>query len=65
VLEERKDYAIGSARNPMTAAQIEDKFLDCATQVLSMDVARKILATLRALPEQRSLAELWPLLRSA
>jgi len=65
VLEQRNDYASGSTRRPMTAAQIEDKFLDCAVQAVSTDVAKKILTMLNALPAQRSLAELWSLLRKA
>ena len=65
VLEQRNDDASGSTRKPMTTAQIEEKFHDCAAQAVSADVAKKILAILNKLPQQRSLAELWPLLRQA
>ena len=65
VLEHRKDQASGSARNPMTPAQLEDKFMDCAVQAASPDVAKKILAALNALPDRRSLADVWPLLGKA
>jgi len=65
VLEERKDYAIGSARNPMTAAQIEDKFFDCAAQTVDQETAKKILAILNTLPSGGNLNALWPLLRKA
>jgi 2-methylcitrate dehydratase PrpD len=65
VLEQRNDHASGSERNPMTAAQIEEKFLDCATQTVSADAAKRILAFLNTLPERHSFAELWPLLRKA
>jgi hypothetical protein len=47
----------------MSPAQIEDKFLDCAAQAIAPDAAQRILATLRALGEQDSFAEFWPLLR--
>jgi hypothetical protein len=62
VFEERRDTATGSKSMPMSQAQLEDKFLDCATQTLPSDTARKILAALNALPGQASFNELWPLL---
>jgi 2-methylcitrate dehydratase PrpD len=65
VLEQRKDFASGSLNNPMTAAQIEGKFLDCAAQAVSPDVAKKTLAVLNRLPSGDSLSELWPLFRKA
>ena len=63
VVEARKDFASGSAKSPMTTAQIEEKFLDCAMQIMSKDAARKVYAFLDALPSQRSLDPLWPMLR--
>jgi len=63
VLEQRKDYASGSYRNPITPAQIQEKFLDCATQIMSADAARRIYAFLDTLPAQPSLDPLWPMLR--
>jgi len=63
VLEQRKDFASGSARNPMTPAQIEEKFMDCAAQIMSAEAARRIYAFLDTLPAQRSLDGLWPMLR--
>ncbi len=65
VFEQRKDYGSGSNRLPMTTAQIEEKFFDCAAQVMSADVAKKILAILNRLPTGENLNELWPLLRKA
>ena len=65
VFEQRRDYATGSQQMPMTQAQIEDKFLDCAVQALPADAARKVLAALNALPGQASFNEFWPLLRPA
>jgi 2-methylcitrate dehydratase PrpD len=63
VLEQRKDYASGSYRNPITSMQIQEKFLDCATQIMSADAARQIYTFLDALPAQPSLDPLWPMLR--
>jgi 2-methylcitrate dehydratase PrpD len=63
VFEERKDFGSGSNKNPMSQAQIEVKFLDCAMQVVNEDTARRVLAFLGKLPEQESFADFWPLLR--
>jgi 2-methylcitrate dehydratase PrpD len=61
--EARVDYQTGSIQKPMTQAQVEEKFLDCATQTVSAETARKILAVLNTLPGRPSLDDLWPLLR--
>jgi 2-methylcitrate dehydratase PrpD len=63
VIEQRNDYATGSTHNPMTRAQVEEKFTDCATQAVSAENARKILAALDALPGRASFDDVWPLLR--
>ncbi len=63
VLEQRKDFGSGSNRNPMSSAQIEGKFFDCAAQVMTAERAKKILSFLNTLPEQRSFKEFWPLLQ--
>jgi 2-methylcitrate dehydratase PrpD len=63
--EQRRDYATGSQKLPMTPAQLEDKFLDCASQAISADAARTVLALLNALPARASFNDLWPLLRKA
>jgi 2-methylcitrate dehydratase PrpD len=63
VLEQRKDVASGSTRNPMTTAQIEEKFIDCATQIMSADAASQVYAFLDTLPARPSLGPLWPMLR--
>jgi hypothetical protein len=47
----------------MTPAQIEEKFLDCATQIMSADAARQVYAFLDTLPARPSLDPLWPMLR--
>ena len=65
VLEARRDYATGSPKVPMTQAQVEEKFLDCATQALSPEASKKVLAALNALPDLPSFNDVWPLLRRA
>jgi 2-methylcitrate dehydratase PrpD len=61
--EQRVDDQTGSIKKPMTQAQVEAKFLDCAAQSVNADVAGKILAALNALPARPSFADVWPLLR--
>ncbi len=61
--EQRVDYQTGSIQNPMTQAQVENKFRDCAAQSVNAEVAGKILAVLNALPARASLDDFWPLLR--
>jgi 2-methylcitrate dehydratase PrpD len=56
--------ASGTAKNPMSAAQMREKFFDCAGHAgLEQAVAEKIAATLDHLGDQPSFAEFWPLLR--
>jgi 2-methylcitrate dehydratase PrpD len=61
--EQRRDYATGSKQVPMTQAQLEEKFLDCAAQAVPADTSRKILAALEALPDRPSFDDFWPLIR--
>ena len=42
-LEQLRVYASGTRQYPMSPAQIEDKFLDCAAQALAPDAAKQIL----------------------
>jgi 2-methylcitrate dehydratase PrpD len=65
VFEQRKDFGSGSNRNPMTQAQIEAKFYDCAAQAVDADTAKKLLSFLNTLPKQQGFDPLWPLLRKA
>jgi 2-methylcitrate dehydratase PrpD len=61
--EQRVDHQTGSIKNPMTQAQVENKFRDCAAQSVKPDVAGKILVALNALPAQPSFDDFWPLIR--
>jgi 2-methylcitrate dehydratase PrpD len=57
-------YASGTAKNPMSPAQMREKFFDCAAHAgVERPVAEKIAATLDRLGEQPSFADFWPLIR--
>ncbi len=58
-------YPIGSQQTPMSAAQIEAKFVDCAVPTLDEGTARRMFATWQTLSAQTSFAGLWPLLHRA
>src|SRR5262245_21186360 len=62
-LERLRFHASGSAKIPLTKAQIHDKFMSCATEAVDNSVAEKIFAALNTLGEQRSFDEFWPLIR--
>ncbi len=64
VLEEKVWFASGSVQNPMTPAQNEAKFRDCARLTLQDDPARRAFEWLSRLPQQTSFDALWPLLRT-
>jgi 2-methylcitrate dehydratase PrpD len=63
VLEQRNNNASGSTKKPMTKAQLEGKFSDCAAQAVSTEAGKQILAFLNTLPDQRTFEGFWPLLR--
>jgi 2-methylcitrate dehydratase PrpD len=65
VFEVRKDFSTGSIKLPMSQAQLEDKFNDCAAQVIDKGRAAQILAILNALPDRASFDDFWPLFRKA
>ncbi|MDO9435182.1 MmgE/PrpD family protein [Hydrogenophaga sp.] len=64
-VERSKYYPSGSRQVPMTRAQIEEKFMVCATTALKPDAASKLLVILGQLGEQSSSDALWPLLKPA
>ena len=65
VFEARKDFSTGSVKQPMTQAQLEEKFYDCAAVVVDKGRAAKILAILNELPSRASFDDFWPLFRKA
>ena len=50
--EQRRDYATGSAKIPLTPAQLQEKFMDCATQTVSADAAKKLFAFVNTIDKQ-------------
>ena len=57
-------YASGTAKNPMSAAQMREKFFDCAAHAkVERPVVETIATMLGKLGDQASFDELWPLLR--
>ncbi len=63
--EQRRDYATGSAKIPLTPAQLEEKFMDCATQTVSADTAKKLFAFVNTFEKQEAFGEFWTLIRKA
>lgn len=61
-LEGAKYYPTGSRQVPMSKAQIEDKFMTCATGAISPDAARRVLGITSTLGADPSMRPLWPLL---
>ena len=63
--ELQRDHATGSKQVPMTPAQVEEKFIDCATQTVSADAARKLFAIVTTFGNQPSFGEFFSLVRKA
>lgn len=63
-LERAKYYPSGSVQVPMTKAQIEEKFMVCATTAIKPDAAKKLFTMLSSIGEQPSSDEMWPLLKA-
>jgi hypothetical protein len=64
-LERLRYYASGTLQFPLTPAQIEAKFMDCAVQAVDKDRAGKIFAALQTLGDAPSFDDFWPLVRGA
>ena len=63
--QEQRDYPIGSTQVPLTKAQVEEKFMDCATQTISADAARKLFAIVSTINERPSFGDFWSLVQKA
>lgn len=61
--ELQRDVRTGNPEMPFTPAQVEEKFMDCATQTLSADVAKKLFAIVRTLEKQESFGDFFSLIR--
>lgn len=57
--------ATGSYRQPLSRADIEAKFMECARLAIAGPRARELLDMLSTLGEARSLERLWPILRGS
>ena len=64
-LTEVVDHATGTPDNPMSDAQLEDKFRALAGRTLSEAQVERALSRLWALEELESVGELFPLLRAS
>ena len=63
--EHQRDYSTGSKQIPMTQTQIEEKFMDCATQTIDAATARKLFALVNNIMERPNFAEFWALAAKA
>jgi len=63
--ELQRDVRTGMPQLPFTAAQVEEKFMDCATQTVSADSAKKLFAIVNTIDKQASFGEFWTLIRKA
>ena len=61
--EEQRDYPIGSTQVPLTKAQVEEKFMDCATLTIKPDAAKKVFAIISNFPAQPSFGDFWSLVK--
>jgi len=61
--EKLRYYASGTPQFPLTPAQIEAKFTDCAAQAVDKDTAGRIFAAMQTLGQAPSFDALWTLLR--
>jgi hypothetical protein len=64
-LERLRYYASGTLQFPLTPAQIETKFMDCAAQAVNKETAGRIFAALQTLGDAPSFDGFWPLVRGA
>jgi 2-methylcitrate dehydratase PrpD len=62
-VEKLRYYASGTQQFPLTPAQVEGKFMDCAAHAVSRETADKIFAAMQTLGETPSFDALWPLVR--
>ncbi len=64
-VEKLRYYASGTPQFPLTPAQVEEKFMDCAAQAVDKATAQKIFAAMQTIGTAPSFDALWPLVRQA
>ena len=62
-VERMRYYASGTPQVPLTKEQVEEKFFSCAERAVDKTAATNLFAFLNRLEDQRSLAELWGLIK--
>jgi 2-methylcitrate dehydratase PrpD len=62
-VERMRYYASGTPQMPLTPAQVEEKFFDCASHTIERPAATQIFAFMNRFEEEPSLAPLWPLVK--
>jgi hypothetical protein len=58
-------YASGTPQVPLTVAQVEEKFFDCAGHAVDRPAATRIFAFMNRFEQEPSFAELWTLAKRA
>jgi 2-methylcitrate dehydratase PrpD len=60
-IERTRYYASGTPQMPLTPAQVEEKFFDCASHTVDKPAATQIFAFVNRFEQEPSFAPLWPL----
>ena len=64
-VERMRYYASGTPQMPLTPAQVEEKFFDCASHTVERPTATQIFAFMNRFEQELSLAPLWSLTKKA
>jgi 2-methylcitrate dehydratase PrpD len=62
-VERMRYYASGTPQMPLTPAQVEEKFFDCASHTVERPAATQIFAFMNRFEQEPSLAALWSLVK--
>jgi 2-methylcitrate dehydratase PrpD len=65
IVQRMRYYASGTPQMPLTAAQVEEKFFDCAAHTVERPAATQIFAFMNRFEQEPSLAPLWTLTKRA
>ena len=64
-VQRMRRFASGTPQVPLTAAQVEEKFFDCAAHAVERPAATQIFAFMNRFEQEPSFAPLWPLTKRA